>query len=109
MSVRLRRQSILAHGCNRDPERMCNLLVGDPLSQAVDGFSKIHVCSMLDSLYAVSYTIASRDAQYKTGESASLGREWPIHPPPRNDPKAARSPKLPCWTARVKRIGVYDA
>jgi hypothetical protein len=23
----------------------------------------------------------------------------------RNDPKAARSPKLPCWTARVKRIG----
>ncbi len=22
----------------------------------------------------------------------------------RNDPKAARSPKLPCWTARVKRM-----
>lgn len=27
----------------------------------------------------------------------------------RNDPKAARSPKLPCWTARVKRIGAHDA
>jgi hypothetical protein len=27
---------------------------------------------------------------------------------PANDPKAARSPKLPCWTARVKRIGAHD-
>ena len=38
-------------------------------------------------------------------EAGPLSREESsTQPHPRNDPKAARSPKLPCWTARVKRM-----
>ena len=103
--VRIRRKAILSYGRYRDAERACSLLMCYPLAQPVDSLSEIHVCTMLDKVYAVGYTITSRAHTNKAGEPASLGREMPIHPPLANRPQGRCSPKVPCWTAEGKRIG----
>src|ERR1044072_816207 len=56
---------------------------------------------------------ASQHYIVSTGQMKEVGRSpaKKIRPTShtRTDPKAARSPKLPCWMAWVKRIGVHDA
>ena len=58
MSLRFRRQTILPHGGHGDTERLRDSFMRDASAKLIDSVSKIHVCSMLDIVYAVQYTMS---------------------------------------------------
>ncbi len=60
MSARVGGKPILAHRCHGDSEGRRYFFVRHPLAQHIQSFPEIHVCSSLDKVYAVSYTIRGR-------------------------------------------------
>lgn len=94
MRLGFRREAILSHGCHRHAEGVCYLLMGHSLTQTVNGISKSHVCSMLDKVYAVGYTLPRRAETNKVGVLALPRRRFRYTHLTRTGPEVVHLRKL---------------